>query len=185
MEVFFDMNNPDDLIVTEGAQPEVAASPNIVAPADTITQAPEAIAEFDLIASSNEAAPKKRGRPSKADTAAKLNSVNPAPPRPAPVFVATQPIPVDYEKLARMAANLWFNAGELIFGSDWQPQDNEPTVIKDSFKDYFKDAGVTNIPPAWGLAVVLFSYGAARVTKPTVKSRFTNAALWLRSKVKR
>ena len=134
----------------------------------------------------NEPVKRKRGRPTKAEIAARLNGVTPAPDK-APVRrpVVSQAVFVDYESLGKMAANLWCNCGELILGSDWQPIEGEPAVLKNAFRDYFREAGIQTISPSWSLGIVLFTYSASRVTKPTVKSRMMGGWLWLKSKIRR
>lgn len=122
-----------------------------------------------------------RGRPRK-DGSQRLDSVTQAPPR-APSSIAPAPIaPVNYDALGKIAANLWFNAGELFLGDEWRPEPDEPPIVKDAFKDYFQSAGITTIPPAWGLCLILFSYAAKRVTRPTIKTRLYGAYEWLKSK---
>ena len=134
----------------------------------------------------NEPVKRKRGRPSRADMAARLNGVTMAPEKaPARPPIVSQTVFVDYETLGKMAANLWCNCGELILGSDWQPIEGEPLVLKNAFRDYFKEAGIQNISPSWSLGIVLFTYSASRVTKPTVKSRMMGGWLWLKSKIRR
>ena len=141
---------------------------------------------FQLEPPETEPVKRKRGRPSKADNAARLNGVTMAPEKALPRQpLVSQAVFVDYEALGKMAANLWFNSGELILGSDWQPLEGEPVVVKNAFRDYFKEAGIQNISPAWGLGIVLFTYSAARVSKPTVKSRVIGGWLWIKSKIRR
>jgi hypothetical protein len=132
-------------------------------------------------------APRKRGRPSKADIAARLNGVTPPPPKPAPVLapqIAAQKL-VDYETLGQTAANLWFNVGHLALGDDWIPAPQEIMPVKNAFRDYFKTTNISEIPPAWNLVLVLGGYTLARLQKPTVKSRFNLALTWIKGKLRR
>jgi hypothetical protein len=119
--------------------------------------------------------------------AARLNGVTPAPPKPAPIptpQIVAQKI-VDYETLGQTAANLWFNVGHLALGDDWIPAQNEVMPVKNAFRDYFKTTNITEIPPAWNLALVLGGYTLARLQKPTVKSRFNLALAWVKTKFRR
>ena len=116
-----------------------------------------------------------------------LNSVTPAPPRPAPA-AAPQPSlvpPVNYEQMAQTAANMWFNVPQLIFGEEWAPEPSEVIPVKDAFKDYFVSEQLPRIPPSWGLALVLLTYTTKRVTRPTIKERIYRGFEWVRAKVKR
>lgn len=163
----------------DGAEaPIVQAATDSVEPARTIEQT----APID-------SAPEKRGRgrPRKNPAGPVLNSVTPAPPRPAPISapVIAAALPVDYEQMARTAANLWFNVPQLVFGEEWAPETAEVTPIKDAFKDYFEAEKLPRIPPSWGLALVLLTYTTKRVTKPTIKERIYGAVEWVKSKIKR
>lgn len=170
-------------------RPDAETSGEILGAVQEPVQFNEAIAPDNPIASPEftlepeEAPPVKRGRGRpKKDSVDRLNSVTQAPPR---AVLKTQPIaqiPVDYEAMANVAANLWFNTGELVLGEDWRPEPHEPVAIRNSFKDYFESEKVTKIPPAWGLAMVLFAYTAQRVTKPTIKTRIFGAYQWLKNK---
>jgi len=134
---------------------------------------------------------KKRGRPSKEDAPSqreRLESVTRAPPKPQlpPSTPAPPPIVIDYDALARLAATLWFEVPQPIFGRDWAPADkDEANTIAAAFRRYFISAGITDIPPGIALALSLGSYTIARVNKPTVKERLMGMFEWIRSKTKR
>ena len=131
--------------------------------------------------------PRKRGRPSKADVAARLNGTTPIPPKIVPpVAQAIAPAKiVDFESLGRVAANLWFVSGELLLGEDWIPAQEEIPLVKNAFRDYFREAGITHISPAWALGITLGSYSLARAQKPSIKSRIARGLEWLKTKLKR
>ena len=165
---------------------EDLTAPEVTSP--TIVPAPES-GQLNLPIEAGEPVVKRgRGRPRK-DGTQRLDSVTQAPPR-APSSIAPAPIaPVNYDALGKIAANLWFNVGELFLGDEWRPEPDEPPIVKDAFKDYFQSAGITTIPPLWGLCLILFSYASKRVTRPTIKTRLYVAKNrlygvyeWLKSK---
>jgi hypothetical protein len=96
------------------------------------------------------------------------------------------PIPVDYQALGELAANLWFNVGQMVLGEDWAPsvENKEPQAVAGAFKDYFKSKQITQIDPGLQLVIVLGAYTLQRVNKPTVKQKFTGAFEWIKSKIK-
>jgi len=184
------MNDPENATILEvppGATPDdpgaVAAVPGVatLARSDEVPQAP---AENEV---PTDDTPRKRGRPSKADIAARLNGVTPPPPKPAP-FIAPAPaavIAVDYNAMGIIAASMWFGVGELALGSDWAPDNDEKMPIKDAFAAYFKSIGATDIPPGWVLFSALTIYTVKRIDRPTIKTRIFGAFSWVKSKFKR
>jgi len=187
---------PADVPPSAGADSsDTAQSPDTVAQSAPVDQSPETIDTSAPIArevpveSGEQLEPqkRKRGRPSNAEIAARLNGVTPPPPKPAPVLApqaAAQKL-VDYETLGQTAANLWFNVGHLALGDDWIPAPQEVMPVKNAFRDYFKTTNITEIPPAWNLVLVLGGYTLARLQKPTVKTRFNLALSWVKTKFKR
>jgi hypothetical protein len=99
--------------------------------------------------------------------------------------IPTKIVPVDHQALGEQAANLWFGVGGLIFGQDWAPDEKagEPAMVAGAFRDYFRSKGVVEIPASWGLWLVLGSYTAARITRPTVRQRIGGIGTWLKQKV--
>ena len=139
---------------------------------------------------------KKRGRPRTGETPAegepagidsatraRLDSVSRAGPRKPKVepIIMPAPIVVDYDASAQVAATLWFAVGELILGSDWAPEKNEPQIIKGAFKTYFVANGIGDIPPGIALALALGGYAAVRAQKPTVSERIGKVTAWIKN----
>lgn len=141
----------------------------------------------ELIADDPGPGRRKRGRPSKADLearAARLNSVTQAPPRPAPPPPAPELAPpVNYDEMAQVAANLWFNVPCLVFGEEWAPDREEVPVVHRAFRDYFEAERIPKIPPAWGLGLVLITYAAKRTQRPTIRERIYSGVAWVRAKL--
>jgi hypothetical protein len=130
---------------------------------------------------------KKRGRKKAGETAERLDSVSPAGPRPPArsAIPAAPVIPVDYQGLGNMAANLFFNVGVLGLGEAFVPDNTEGPLVAGAFRDYFKHKAITAIDPGYALAIVLFSYCAKRTTEPTIKSRVAGGLAWVRAKLSR
>lgn len=167
--------------------------PGVAAPgADISPSVPDAIPPGQQSETIEEPPPiepvkRGRGRPRKDEAIQRLNSVNPAPPKPAPIerpVTSVNPM-VNYDQLGMIAANLWFNVGHLTLGDDWVPDDSEVPLVKNAFRDYFQAAGITSISPGLQLGLVLGSYTLSRVQKPTIKSRIFGAFEWLKNKIKR
>jgi hypothetical protein len=127
---------------------------------------------------------KKRGRPSNADKAAKLNGVTPPPPKPAPNPPIFAPVNrVDYDAMGIIAASMFFGLGELALGEDWAPEPDEKMPIKDAFSAYFRSINAVELPPSWILLSALGVYTVKRVNRPTVKSKIYGAFAWLKHKL--
>lgn len=128
-----------------------------------------------------------RGRPKKVDTLERLNSVTQAPQRQpkivAPPVITTKV--VNYDEMGKVAATLFFGVGEMVLGADWAPENDEPKIVSGAFGAYFKSVNMTDIPPGFALSIVLVSYAAQRVQRPTIKSRISGAMLWTKNKIKR
>lgn len=178
-------------VLTEPAMGEVsggvAALPDLTTPGESNTDSPgsqfdEAIATGEPIAAPE---PRKRGRPSKAELAARLNGVTRPPPAPSkmPQPVVPMIATIDYDAMALLAASMFFGGGELLLGEDWAPTEGEPRLIKDAFKAYFVSIKATEIPPSMGLCFALGIYTVNRVNKPTIKSKIYGAYSWLKSKL--
>ena len=138
---------------------------------------------------------KKRGRKG-GDTSSRLDSVTPAPPRVKPqapptpnisAIVVPPSIPVDYDALGGVVANLWFNGGVMILGTEWEPDTarGEHVTVKNAFRDYFKSKSITELDPGLMLFVTLSSYALARVQKPTIQERTRSMWTWIKTKIKR
>lgn len=133
---------------------------------------------------------KKRGRKTgsvEGEQFARLDSVTRAPPKPQQSQTTTPiaPIAVDYDALSRLAATLWFEVPQPLFGSDWAPTGkDEANGIALAFKRYFIAQGITEINPTLALMLSLGSYTLARANKPSFKQRFTGLWSWIKSKTK-
>jgi len=132
---------------------------------------------------------KKRGRQagSQNDLFERLDSVTQSTPRPRP-GPSNPPIAAivtDYRAVGQMAANLWFNVPQTIFGEDWSPEPNEIPLVAKGFTDYFQAKGISQISPELSLGLILLGYTAGKLNKPTVKSRFSKVAEWIKSKIRR
>lgn len=175
-------NSPDSPALSESTAPTVETSPPEAPPVASIPTV-DASAPHGLKTDGTPA--KKRGRPPKSDTdqRERLASVTPKPVRPQPT-VAPVAMLADYNALGEQAANLWFGVGCVLLGDDWQPdtEQGEHVAVSGAFRDYFKASGVVQIPPSWGLVLVLGAYTAKRVSRPTVRSKISGVWTWVKSK---
>lgn len=70
------------------------------------------------------------------------------------------------EATAVLSAGLIFTCGTMIIGPCMEPDDNERAGITAAFRDYYRAAGVLEIPPWVGLVGALTLYGARRWNHP-------------------
>jgi hypothetical protein len=210
IDVQNDLTNPetpDDATPKEG--PETVSPPidrlnlpNV--PTQDEVDPPEAIAETGSIEApyglNKDGSPaKKRGRKAKGEEGQspqfdRLDSVSQARPltRAKSTAKPTEPyaplastIATDYQAMGETAANVWFNVGVMALGEDWAPNPDEPKAIASAFRDYFKAKEIKAIDPGIVLLIALGGYTVARVNKPTVQSRFSKVAQWVRTKIRR
>lgn len=179
---------PDDITAGEVLETSPAVSPTVSDAGATVNTEKTIEPEFRLENTiAQEPEKRGRGRPRKQRPDDRLNSVTHAPdpkPKPvAPTLIVNKE--VNYSAMGEVAANVWFNVGEMVAGPDWAPVANETALISGAFKNYFQSAGIKDLPPGWVLGITLLTYSAARLTKPTVKDRFSGAILWLKTKIKR
>lgn len=142
--------------------------------------------------------PKKSagGRPPKAapgvvDTRAaqrdRLRSVTPSKARnKAPdVIQAPALAVVNYQAMGQAVASMFFSVGQLAFGADWAPdeQEGEPQAVAGAFRDYFRATNMRDLPPGFALCFVLGVYTLKRATKPTMKSKLQLFGAWVKSKM--
>lgn len=91
----------------------------------------------------------------------------------------------DYVAMGQLGANLWFNAGEMVFGPDWQPEPGEPAMVSGAFRNYFQAKEIKVLSPELVLLFTLGTYAMARMGKPTVRSKLSGMVEWVKSKIKR
>lgn len=126
---------------------------------------------------------KKRGRKSpneSGDLFDRLDSVTQStlrPQREKPI-PTVQTIATDYRPVANLAAGLWFGVPQVFLGEDWKPEKDDEPLIAKAFHDYFKAKGIAEIDPGVALLLVLGSYTAVRVNRPTIKERVSK---WFQS----
>lgn len=75
--------------------------------------------------------------------------------------------------VATTSAGLFVTMGVTLFGDEWLPDEKEKEIeqLVRAFDEYYKAAGVVNIPPSVGLVIALSGYTLKRVTKPITKSK--------------
>ncbi|MGH8678164.1 MAG: hypothetical protein ACREUQ_07430 [Burkholderiales bacterium] len=109
---------------------------------------------------------------------------NPNPRKVTQAITPPQVVAVNYDAMGKIAASAWFGGGTMILGKEWEPNDQtEANAVASAFSDYFKSKGITNIDPGWGLVIVLGSYTATRVHRPTIRQRISGAWQWMKRKV--
>lgn len=105
---------------------------------------------------------------------------------PKPGFT-TSPVlaVVNYQAMGQVAANAWFNVGTLFLGEEWAPDtgSGEPEAIAGAFRDYFRASNTKDFPPGLALCLALGLYTVGRANRPTVKTKFQKAGLWLKEKL--
>lgn len=73
--------------------------------------------------------------------------------------------------VADTSAGLFIQVGITFFGDEWEPENKEFEQLSLAFDNYYKAAGVINVPPSLGLVIAMGGYTLKRVTKPTTKTK--------------
>lgn len=90
---------------------------------------------------------------------------------------------INVDEAAKQSANLFINAGVLIFGDDWAPESkDEAGALKNAFKNYYDAKGVPEIPPEYGLAFALGAYSLNRITKDQTRTKLQKVGIFLKEK---
>lgn len=101
------------------------------------------------------------------------------------------PVPVDPEAriqaTATVTAQMVFLLGQTLGGPEWAPREvietpdgskvkvDERGMMQTAWADYYRAAGIVEIPPWMGLAIALGGYALPRFTMPETKSRYQRA----------
>jgi hypothetical protein len=142
---------------------------------------------------------KKPGRRADGDQSAlhaRLDSVGAPPNRPAqndgikstaPLSQPEPVIAVDYDGIGKLAAGMFFGAGEAAFGDDWAPdvKAGEHIQVAKAFSKYFESQEMSDISPGWALVLTLGAYSIKRFHKPTIRERLGAGLVWVKSKFHR
>lgn len=107
---------------------------------------------------------------SKIDTQGKVGPNGTVPPNAADREAAIH-------QTADVAATLFLTMAQMVGGDEFAPVvdaktgENEPLFIKDAFKNYFRHAGIVDIPPGVGLAIGLSFFVVKRWNQPKFTER--------------
>lgn len=104
--------------------------------------------------------------------------------KPAAIDVTPALAVVNYQAMGETVANLWINAGVMVIGDDWQPEQGEPQALAGAFRDYFKATNVRDLPPGFALVAVLSIYTLKRAQKPTMRTKLAGAGAWLKQNLR-
>lgn len=83
-----------------------------------------------------------------------------------------------------VAARTLMTFGVMLGGDEWQPRKDDSVGLDEAkqmeaaFSDYFIACGYTDIPPGWGLAIVMGAYAMPRFFMPKTKTRVTKIKDW-------
>ena len=101
---------------------------------------------------------------------------------------------------ATVTATMFIQSGVAIFGDEWQPEKsreyNEQDGLIEATDEYFKVAGIVDMPPWLVLVVAYGSYGLKRMSKPRTQTvmakmreaiwaKMVNFWLWLQNRGKK
>lgn len=140
---------------------------------------------------------KKRGRKAGQTTTTPRPSVpvsSALPPKNAPApgpagstvegaaLPGQEPDKISNEAAAKMASNLVFNAGVMVFGRELGAPANkdEANGMKIAFKDYFDARGTPDIPPEIGLLIAVGGYALPRLQHETMADKVAKWAKGLK-----
>jgi hypothetical protein len=85
---------------------------------------------------------------------------------------------------AQVSVAATFLMGQLVFGPEGQPQENEPQTMESAYTQFFYlSEKPVNIPP-WALvALVVSAYSAKRMAMEQPRSRVYTGIAWIKAKV--
>lgn len=172
------------------------ATPVDTAPPFELTPDPEPSDEAPWGRKADGTPRKKPGRRADSDQTAlhaRLDSVGVPPHRqaqkeaPQSLSPPEQVIAVDYDGIGKLAAGLFFGAGEAAFGDDWAPDTKagEHVQVAKAFSKYFESQEMSDISPGWALVLTLGAYSIKRFHKPTIRERVGAGLVWIKSKFHR
>ena len=111
---------------------------------------------------------RRRGGARKAGTSPHAH--RPTAKKPGEPELSEQEITDKIDAAATLSAGLVFLCGTMIVGPCMEPDDTERAGITSAFRDYYRTAGIIEIPPWVGLVGALTLYGARRWNHPEVKA---------------
>lgn len=115
----------------------------------------------------------KTASKSKVDTKHKAAGDGSVPPNP-------ENIEANIQQTAQVASALFLTCAQMVGGEEFAPivdnktGENEPQVIRESFANYFRSAGIIDIPPGVALAIGLSFYVVKRWNQPKFTERRQN-----------
>lgn len=145
----------------------------------------------------------RRGRHHKACPCPICAAKNGATPAPAATVAQTAPAtaataaPVDnpfevaapvaptknFEALAGMTFDVSVNTLSMVFGPEWQPQNNqEKEQVVAALANYYRAKDMSDLPPGALLALVVVAYSAPRFTKPNTRNKLLLGWQWFKAK---
>jgi hypothetical protein len=112
----------------------------------------------------------------------------PADPQAAPAQPGQPDLAeIQRRNTARISAAVFIRFGVGFFGDEWLPMKrdglDEQEDLTNSFDEYYKSKGVSDLPPGWALALGLLGYAAVRLHLPKTQTRmqivFLSLKQWL------
>lgn len=84
------------------------------------------------------------------------------------------------------AAGAFINTGMILFGDEWEPENNaERQALEVAFYDWLDANGLDDLPPGLALAVACGSYALKRTTKPKTATKISYFFGWIKGKFSR
>jgi len=96
---------------------------------------------------------------------------------------------IEAEQAGLATAQILFTMGVSIGGEEWQPVidestgRNEPLQMSQAWAEYYKSAGVTNIPPWLTVVIACSVYALPRLTMPQTQTRLQRLRGWIGQKL--
>lgn len=93
------------------------------------------------------------------------------------------PNPAAIEANAVMCTGLFLTTAKMVGGEEFEPEKDEPEMLKNAFVAYFHAKGVVDIPPGAALVITMGMFIGSRWNKPIFKEKRENwwskAKKWL------
>lgn len=97
---------------------------------------------------------------------------------------------IEAENAGLATAQTIFTLGVSIGGDEWRPVIdnatgvNEPQQMAQAWAEYYKAAGVTNVPPWLTVVIACSCYALPRLTMPKTQTRLEKLQSWIGDKIR-
>lgn len=116
---------------------------------------------------------KRRGGAKKknVETAYRSHAAPQDTPAPQEAQAAEVPDEVKIDATATLFCSMFIGTAQMVGGEDFAPEKGEENFIKSALVTYFRESGVIDVPPSFGVAMAFGMYVAKRWNRPGFAER--------------